>query len=276
MGFSHSRYKQSEMDSWNEVAPRYHKRWAGANRGPFESTAKLVRETGIKKGDAVLDVACGTGAVTKEIARRVGSSGRIVGVDTSSTAIRIARRENRAANIDFVNADAERFGFSMEFDAVTCQYALFFFPSAQRALKNMKRSLRRSGRLGITVHGNNTPFYTSIIEPVSKFVPDYVRPGSPRLDRYGTKSALAAEVKRAGFGRIVVKEFVFRYSPGTFESYWRRYTRYIAAPLKEKLGRLELGQKKELKRQVRERTLRYLSNGVIVFPWQVLILTARR
>ncbi|RNJ74644.1 MAG: methyltransferase domain-containing protein [Nitrosopumilus sp. D6] len=276
MGFSHSRYKYSEMNTWNEVAPRYHKRWAGANKGPFESTAKLVQEARVKRGDAVLDVACGTGAVTKEIAKKVGSSGYVVGVDTSVAAIKIAKKENCAANIDFVNADAERFGFIKKFDIVTCQYALFFFPSAQKALKNMKRSLKESGRLGITVHGNNTPFYTSIIEPVSKFIPDYARPDSPKLDRYGTRSALAAEVKRAGFGRVMVKEFVFRYSPGTFESYWRRYIRYIATPLREKLDRLEPAQKKELKKEVRERTIQYTSNGVIVFPWQVLILTARR
>lgn len=272
----HAEYKRSEIRNWNEVAPRYHRRWAGARRGPFESTAALVRETGVGRGDAVLDVACGTGAVVMELARKVGKSGRVVGVDASDAALQIARRENAAPNVDFVGADAERFGFAGKFDAVTCQYALFFFPSAQRALRNMRGSLAGSGRLGIAVHGCNTPFYTSFLEPVSEFVPDRGAPGVPKLDRYGTRAALASEVRRAGFSRVRVKEFVFRYSPGTFESYWRRYTRYVAGPLAEGLRALDHRQRRELKGMVRERTARYTRGGTVTFPWQVLILTAER
>ena len=44
------------MGIWNEVAPRYHKRWATAKRGPFQSTKKLVELIDIKKGDHILDV----------------------------------------------------------------------------------------------------------------------------------------------------------------------------------------------------------------------------
>ena len=67
MKIIHSEYKQRNMKIWNEVAPRYHKRWASVNQGPFQSTSKLVELVNINKGDTVLDVACGTGVVTKEI-----------------------------------------------------------------------------------------------------------------------------------------------------------------------------------------------------------------
>lgn len=66
----HSEYKQRNMKIWNEVAPRYHKRWASVNKGPFQSTKKLVELVNISKGDAVLDVACGTGVVTNEIQKK--------------------------------------------------------------------------------------------------------------------------------------------------------------------------------------------------------------
>ena len=39
----HSQYKQRNMKIWNEVAPRYHKRWASVNKGPFQSTKKLIK-----------------------------------------------------------------------------------------------------------------------------------------------------------------------------------------------------------------------------------------
>ena len=273
----HSEYKQRNMKIWNEVAPRYHKRWASVNKGPFQSTKKLIELIKINKNNRVLDVACGTGVVTKQIQKKVGKSGYVVGIDTSTTAIKIAKKENKK-NLDFLNADAENLSFSKKFDIVTCQYALFFFPNAQKALKNIKNSLKKSGIIGISVHGNkdNVPFFSSILDSATKYIPDYIPPGTPDLDRFGTKSALKTEIRKAGFSNIVTKEFIFNYNPGKFEDYWQNYIKYIAKPLKEKLNALEYSKRKEFKNSVKEKTLQYTKkNGEIVFPWQVLILTAK-
>ena len=279
MKIINSEYKQRNMKIWNEIAPRYHKRWASVNKGPFQSTKKLIELVKINKNNAVLDVACGTGVVTKQIQKKVSNLGYVVGVDTSTTAIKIAKKWNeKNKNLDFVNIDAENFSFSKKFDIITCQYALFFFPNAQKALKNMKNSLKKSGKIGISVHGSkdNVPFFNSILDSVVKYIPDYVPPGTPNLDRFGSKSALKAEVRKAGFSNIVVKEFIFNYSPGKFEDYWKNYIKYIAKPLKEKLNALEYSKRKEFKESVKEKTMQYTKkNGKILFPWQVLILTAR-
>ena len=279
MNIIHSEYKQRNMKIWDEVAPRYHKRWASVNKGPFQSTKKLIELVKISKNDRVLDVACGTGVVTKEIQKKVGKLGYVVGVDTSTTAIKIAKKWNdKKENLDFVHTDAENFSFSKKFDIVTCQYALFFFPNAQKALKNMKNSLKESGKIGISVHGNNdnVPFFSSILDSAIKYIPDYVPPGTPNLDRFGTKSALRTEISKAGFSKIIVKEFVFKYSPGKFEDYWKNYIKYIAKPLKEKINALEYSKRKEFKKSVKEKTIQYTkNNGEILFPWQVLILTAK-
>ncbi len=279
MKFIPSEYKQRNMKIWNEVAPRYHKRWASVNKGPFQSTKKLVNSVCINKGDYVLDVACGTGVVTNEIQKKIGKSGYVVGADTSTTAIKIAKKWNgKKDNVFFVNADAEKFSFSKKFDVITCQYALFFFPNALKALKNMKKSLKSSGNLGISTHGSKekVPYFSSIIDSVTEFIPDYIPPGSPNLDRFGTKSALKKEVSRAGFSSIKVTEFVFNYSPGNFEDYWKTYLKYIAKPLKEKLSQLGYSERKELRELVKEKTSTYTKkNGIILFPWQVLILSAK-
>ena len=279
MKIINSEYKQRNMKIWNEIAPRYHKRWASVNKGPFQSTKKLIELVKINKNDVVLDVACGTGVVTKQIQKKVGNAGHVIGVDTSTTAIKIAKKCNeKIKNLDFVNIDAENFSFSKKFDIITCQYALFFFPNAQKALKNMKNSLKKSGKIGISVHGSkdNVPFFNSILDSAIKYIPDYVPTGTPNLDRFGTKSALKAEVRKAGFSNIVVKEFIFNYSPGKFEDYWNNYIKYIAKPLKEKLNGLEYSKRKEFKESVKEKTKQYTKkNGEILFPWQVLILTAK-
>ena len=272
-------YKKRNMKIWNEVAPRYHKRWASVNKGPFQSTKKLIELVNINKNNLVLDVACGTGVVTKQIQKKIGRSGYVIGIDTSSTAIKIAKKWNeKNKNLGFVNIDAENFTFSKKFDIVTCQYALFFFPNAQKALKNMKNSLKKSGTIGISVHGSkdNVPFFSSILDSAKKYIPDYVPPGTPNLDRFGTKSALKMEIKKAGFSNIIIKEFIFNYNPGKFEDYWKNYIKYIANPVKEKLNALDYSKRKEFKNSVKEKTLEYTKkNGDIIFPWQVLILTAK-
>jgi ubiquinone/menaquinone biosynthesis C-methylase UbiE len=279
MKFNHTEYKKRNISIWNEVAPRYHKRWASINQGPFQSTSKLIQCLDVNKGDNVFDLACGTGVVTKKIKQKVGRRGYVVGGDTSITAIKTAKKwVGVQTNLDFVNMDAENFSFSKQFDIITCQYALFFFPNAQKALKNIKKNLRKTGKLGITVHGaaEKVPFFNSIFDAVTKFIPDYTPPGSPDLDRFGTKTSLKKEVRKAGFSKIIVKNFEFKFNPGTFEDYWRNYLRYVAKPLKEKLDTLDGGERKELKAVVRENVKPYtLKNKKIEFPWEVLILTAK-
>jgi len=279
MRFNKTEYKQRNIGIWNEVAPRYHKRWASINDGPFQSTSKLVQLMKLEKGNTVLDVACGTGVVTKKIREKIGMSGYVVGVDTSVTAIKIAKKWNKLkSNLNFVNMDAEKFNFTTKFDAITCQYALFFFPNAQKALKNMKNSLKKDGKIGISVHGHKdkVPFFSNILDAIMEFIPNYIPPGAPDLDRFGTKSSLSNEVKNAGFSSVFVKDYVFKYSPGKFEDYWKNYLRYVAKPLKEKLDSLERKTREELREKVRENTIQHTKrNGIIEFPWEVLILTAK-
>jgi len=279
MKFNHTEYKKRNITIWNEVAPRYHKRWASINQGPFQSTSKLIQCLDVNKGDNVFDLACGTGVVTKKIKQKVGRMGYVVGGDTSITAIKTAKKwVGVQTNLDFVNMDAENFSFSKQFDIITCQYALFFFPNAQKALKNIKKNLKKTGKLGITVHGaaEKVPFFNSIFDAVTKFIPDYSPPGSPDLDRFGTKTSLKKEVRKAGFSKIMVKNYVFKFNPGTFDDYWRNYLRYVAKPLKEKLDTLDGIKRKELKNIVRENVKPYtLKNKKIEFPWEVLILTAK-
>ncbi len=279
MKINHTEYKKRNITIWNEVAPRYHKRWASINQGPFQSTSKLIQLLDVNKGDHVFDLACGTGVVTKKIRHKVGGLGYVVGGDTSVIAIKTAKKwTGWQSNLDFVNIDAENFNFSKQFDIITCQYALFFFPNAQKALKNIKKNLRKTGKLGITVHGaaEKVPFFNSIFDAVTEFIPDYIPPGSPDLDRFGTKSSLRGEVRKTGFSKIIVKNFVFKFNPGTFENYWRNYLRYVAKPLKEKLDTLDRSKKEKLKNAVRENVKPYtLKNKTIEFPWEVLILTAK-
>jgi ubiquinone/menaquinone biosynthesis C-methylase UbiE len=270
-------YKKRMIKTWNEIAPRYHKRWAGKTTGPFQSTQKLVSVAKIRPGDLVLDLACGTGAVTRQIVGKIGKSGHVIGVDSSQTALSIAKKSIKNKNIDFAIFDAENLGFAQEFDVITCQYALFFFPNAAKALANIKKTLKKNGTLALVVHGagDTVPYFSSILDSVQKFIPDYLPTGAPDLDRFGTKQNLKKAIMGAGFDNVMVREYKFWYSPGSFSKYWSDYRKYLAKPLKEKLDKLTPKQRVELRKAVLQKTIPYTKNGIIKFPWKVLVLSAK-
>jgi ubiquinone/menaquinone biosynthesis C-methylase UbiE len=108
----------------------------------------------IAPGEHVLDVGCGSGAVTREIARRVGSGGLAVGLDPSSELLAVARRLAQEAGlgdrVDFREGEALRLPFpDGSFDAVLCVTVLSHVPRGEAAVPELVRVLRPEGRLGV-------------------------------------------------------------------------------------------------------------------------------
>ena len=274
--FDPKAYKKRVVATWNEFASKYHTDWASRDVGPFKSTSKVVKISKIKTGDTVLDLACGTGAVTKKISSKIGTSGKVIGVDISPGPIEIAKKWNRRKNVRFIITDVEKMKFDEEFDAVTCQYGLMFFPNIQLVLRNVRKFLKKDGRITVAVHGSKktTPYFSCISNAVLKFIPDFIPPGTPTVHRFGTKNLLRIEFVKVGFKKINVYEINFEYSPGTFEDYWRDYFTNLTTPMKKKFKSLNAHQFVAMKKMVEKNTERFTKNGRIVFPWKVLILTA--
>ena len=105
-----------------------------------------ARATAVTEGGAALDVACGTGALTRALARRVGPSGRVVGLDFSSGMLDGARR--RSPGMTWVQGDALELPFADgEFDAATIAFGLRNLADPTRGLAEMRRVVRPGGRL---------------------------------------------------------------------------------------------------------------------------------
>ena len=109
---------------------------------------------GIAAGERVLDVGCGSGAVTREIARRVGAGGRVVGLDPSPALLAVARdlaaEAGLADRLDFREGTALRLPFpDGSFDAVVCVTVLSHVPGGETAIPELARVLRPGGRLGV-------------------------------------------------------------------------------------------------------------------------------
>jgi SAM-dependent methyltransferase len=132
-------------------APAYYQRTVELFMRPFAEA--LVAAT-VKPGDAVLDVACGTGCATRIAAEETGFEGRVVGSDLNTGMLATARDVQFSAPcpIEWREASALELPFDAdEFDAVTCQQGLQFFPDQVAGLAEMARVARPGARIGATV-----------------------------------------------------------------------------------------------------------------------------
>lgn len=110
----------------------------------------LCDAANIASGQRVLDVACGTGALTVAVANRVSPGGAVVGLDANPEMLAVARRKH--ADIQWHAGRAESLPFvDASFDAVVSQFGLMFFDDRVAALREMQRVLRSGGRLVVAV-----------------------------------------------------------------------------------------------------------------------------
>ncbi|WP_172330226.1 class I SAM-dependent methyltransferase [Mangrovicoccus sp. HB161399] len=116
----------------------------------FEPWAReLVRRGAPRPGEDILDLACGTGAVTREAAARRGGGGRLAAADHSAGMLEVARMQAEAQGLqaEWLEADAAALPFGDDaFDVAFCQQALQFFPDRPAALRELHRVLRPGGR----------------------------------------------------------------------------------------------------------------------------------
>ncbi len=97
-------------------------------------------------GMSVLDVGCGSGAITRGIAEAVGSSGRVVGIDVSEELLELALTTHGGPpSLEFEVADVTRHGYREEFDVVTAARVLQWLADPRAALRGMIAAARPGG-----------------------------------------------------------------------------------------------------------------------------------
>ncbi|NNE96305.1 MAG: methyltransferase domain-containing protein [Acidimicrobiales bacterium] len=110
----------------------------------------VLDAAGVKPGDAVVDVACGTGVLARHALNRVGSSGRVVGLDVGAGMLAVAA--DIEPDIEWIEGNAGDLPFDdAEFDAVVSQFGLMFFPNRAGAISEMLRCLRSGGHAVVAV-----------------------------------------------------------------------------------------------------------------------------
>ena len=178
------------------LVPRFFLPWA----------RDLVALAEPKPGDRALDVACGTGAVTRLLAERVGENGKVIGLDLNSGMLAVARSGVAAANVEWREASALDLPFpDGSFNVVLCQQGLQFFPDRSLALREIRRVLVSEGRLALACWRDlsASPGYAAMERALARHVP----PEQAKLPPFalGDAEELRRLVSGAGFRDVEVR-----------------------------------------------------------------------
>jgi len=141
---------EQQIEYWNgQVGDRWASFQARLDAAMTDIASASYGFAAAKPGERVLDVGCGCGTTSLEIARAVGSSDSVVGIDISRPMLETARARAAQAGTkaDFREADASDYAFKPEFDLMFSRFGVMFFADPVSAFANLRKALKPGGRL---------------------------------------------------------------------------------------------------------------------------------
>ena len=167
----------------------------------------LIGIAGLEPGQRVLDVACGTGVVTRLAAERVGTAGAVAGLDANPGMLAVARSHAPpGAAIDWHEASAEAMPLPDEaFDVVLCQMGLQFIPDKLAALQEMRRVLDAGGRAFVTVPGPRPPVFAIMTDALARHLGPQAASFTDLVFSMHDADELAGLMRSAGFRDVDVQ-----------------------------------------------------------------------
>lgn len=206
----------AQVDYWNALAGQTWARFqAQLDRQIDPLGREAIRVLAPRAGERILDIGCGCGQTTMELAALAGAAGYVKGADISAPMLEIARARPvppGAAAPVFEQADAQvaRFGDGA-FDAAFSRFGVMFFADPVAAFANIRKALRADGRLAFVCW---RPFAENVWmrapqQAAAPFMPENppADPTAPGPFAFAEAQRLRGILENAGFSDIVIEKF---------------------------------------------------------------------
>jgi len=269
-----------QSEAWNGASGRHfieqrerHERMRGG------LTARLLAAAQIQDGENVLDIGCGCGDATILAARATGS-GHALGADLSRIQVAEARKLAAGAgvtNARFEVADVQVQPFQAgNFDLVLSNFGVMFFDDPAAAFANLRKALRRGGRLAFLCWRarDENPFFTIGFAEAAAVLGLRELTGPAAAFSLADSGRVGTLLSGAGFGGI---EFAQADEPMLIGSDVADVLEYerVSPGATEILAGLSPAQAAELARQVRDDLVAYASPDGVIMPGAAWLVTAQ-
>jgi ubiquinone/menaquinone biosynthesis C-methylase UbiE len=236
----------------------------------------LIGVAGLRPGERVLDVACGTGVVTRLAADRVGADGVVGGLDVTPSMLEVARSHTPPnVSIDWYEASAESMPLpDAAFDVVLCQMGLQFVTDKLAALREMRRVLDGGGRVFVTVPGPKPPMFAIMADALARHLSPKAASFVDVVFSLHDADKLAELMRSAGLREINVRAEPRRLRlPAPADFLWQ----YLySTPLAEAVIQAGQAKRTALEQDVRARWQEFTVDGSMWLQVSMTTATARK
>ena len=205
---------EDQIEYWNgEAGDKWVRYQESQDRMLAPLGALSLAAVAAQTGDRVVDIGCGCGETTLELARQVGPDGQVTGIDISEQMLARARlraEQEASLSVRFLKEDAAGYPFPEgETDALHSRFGVMFFNNPEAAFANFSRALRPGGRLGFIcwrpLAENQWVSVPMSVAAGLAELPPIPPPGTPGPFAFGDKDYLAGILAAAGFGDIAIE-----------------------------------------------------------------------
>jgi ubiquinone/menaquinone biosynthesis C-methylase UbiE len=267
--------QSSFYDSFGGTAPENYERYFVPASGAPVARDRL-EVAALRPGERVLDVACGTGVVTRLAAERVGGEGSVAGSDVNPGMLAVARAAVPSDSaITWYETGAEAMPLADgAFDVVLCQMGLQFFADKPAALREMARVLAPGGRLVLNAPGPTPGPFSIMADALGRHADPRIASFVHLVFSLHDPEELRALLDGAGFRAIDVEADVRTLRlPPPAEFLWQ----YIhSTPLAEVAAKLGDEGRDALERDVCERWQAHVVDGALHLSVRMTTASARR
>ena len=257
-----------------EAAELYERVVARHILGPWAPL--LVDAAHLAERERVLDLACGTGVVTRIAAQRVGSEGRVTGIDLNAGMISVARSlpAPDGGPVEWLEGSALAIPLpDASVDVVLCQQGLQFFLDKALALLEMRRVLDRGGRLALSVWSSTGVYNSAVGKALVRFVGEDTAarfcasrnvPAKEELERLAVAASFSGvnvRVSRMNVRLPRLDRFVLEHLAGT--------------PVAESIAALDPESRKNIGVSVMHELQRFHDDDGVTYPEETHVVTAR-
>lgn len=256
----------------DNAAENYQKYFVPVIGGP--AGLGLVNQAGLRPGERVLDVACGTGTIARLAAERVGTAGRVSALDVNAAMLMVARSLPAVSPIKWYETSAESVPLPDEsFDVVFCGLGLQFFADKMAALREMRRVLKPGGRVYISTPVPNA-FFDGFDRAIARHVSEDAAAFVHAVFALHDPREMEQMLTGAGFTSIIIEEPRATVQlPSAREFMWH----YISCtPLMALLSRSPNAQVEALEREVVGSWKPWIHGEGLQYEQSTLISHARR